>query len=309
MKKLIVTALLTTCCLVVFAQDQNIKDIQSVGDREIKDDTSHHKGWRFGGYVNINLAQGGTKNWAAGGEQFSLSANGLLNLFANYKSGKSTWYNSLDMQYSLVNTSSQGVRKNDDRFEYYSKYTYTFSKDGKWSAAAVGNFRTQFTKGYDYSVKPFKLISDFMAPAYITLSPGIDYKPVSYFSVFLSPVAARWVVVANRPFELAPNYAVDPYQKVKIELGAYLSANFKKELFKNVVLKSRLDLYSNYLKDPQNIDVYWTNIIALKVNNWLTVTYSLDVIYDDDIRIFGPNQDAARTQFKSLLGVGFATRF
>jgi len=309
MKKLIVTALLTTCGFIVFAQDQTVKDIQKTANRELKDDTSHHQGWRLGGFVNINLAQGGTRNWAAGGEKFSLSANGLLSLFAILKSGKSTWYNTLDLQYSLVNTTSQGVRKNDDRLEYYSKYTYSISKDRKWSAAAVGNFRTQFTKGYDYTKTPYKLISDFMAPAYVTISPGIDYKPVSYFSVFLSPIAARWVVVANHPFELAPNYGVDPYRKVKFELGAYLSANFNKELFKNVVLKSRLDLYSNYLKNPQNIDVYWTNILAMKVNKWLTVTYSLDVIYDDDVRIFGPDQDAARTQFKSLLGVGFATRF
>jgi len=309
MKKLFVSFLLTAVSLIAWAQDPTVKDIQNTANREIKDDTSHHQGWRKGGFININLAQGSTANWAAGGEEFSLSLNGLLNLFATYKTGKSTWYNTLDMQYSLLNTTSQGVRKNDDRLEYYTKYTYTISKDRKWSAAAVGNFRTQFTKGYDYTKTPHQLISDFMAPAYVTLSPGIDYNPLSYFSVFVSPVAARWVIVANHPYELGPNYDVDPTRKFKFEFGAYLSANFNKELIKNVVLKSRLDLYSNYLKNPQNIDIYWTNILALKVNKWLTVTYSMDVIYDDDIRIFGPNGDAARTQFKSLLGVGFATRF
>ena len=88
-----------------------------------------------------------------------------------------------------------------------------------------------------------------------------------------------------------------------------LSANFKKDIFKNVNLKSRFDLYSNYLENPQNVDVFWTNVLTLKVNKFLNVTYNFDLIYDDDVRIFGPNGDAARTQIKSLLSVNFTTKF
>jgi hypothetical protein len=88
-----------------------------------------------------------------------------------------------------------------------------------------------------------------------------------------------------------------------------VSANFRKEIAKNVGIKSRLDLYSNYLSNPQNVDIFWTNVIAMKVNKWLAITYNFDLIYDDDARLFGPNNNAPRTQIKSLLSVGFTGRF
>ncbi|MCA6440734.1 MAG: hypothetical protein IM581_12440, partial [Chitinophagaceae bacterium] len=34
-------------------------------------------------------------------------------------------------------------------------------------------------------------------------------------------------------------------------------------------------------------------------------TYNLDLIYDDNLRIFGDNKDAPGLQMKSLIGVGF----
>ena len=73
--------------------------------------------------------------------------------------------------------------------------------------------------------------------------------------------------------------------------------------------KSRLDLYSNYLKNPQNIDLYWTNLLNMKLTKYLTLTYSLDMIYDDDVRLFGPNNTSPATQIKSMLGVGFLVKF
>jgi hypothetical protein len=75
-----------------------------------------------------------------------------------------------------------------------------------------------------------------------------------------------------------------------------------------VVYQSRLDLYSNYLHKPKNVDVFWTNVIGMKVNKLLGVTYNFDLIYDDDVRIFGPNDNAPRTQIKSLLSVGITAK-
>lgn len=284
-------------------QDKAIQDMQTTTNRAFVDDTTHKKGWKFGALINVGVAQGSSQNWVAGAEKFSLSLNGYLNLSANFKKGKHKWTNSLDLLYALVNTTSQGVRKNDDRIDYFSKYTYQFKP--KWGAGIVGNLRTQFTDGYDYNEDPKRRTSDFFAPAYITLAPGIDYLPWPYLSIFLSPAAGKWTVVANHQFELGPLYDVDPYQKVKIEFGAFLSTAFSKEVFKNVLVKSRLDFYSNYLKNPQQIDVFWTNIIAMKINKFLAVTYNFDLIYDADIKAFGPNNDESGVQLKSLLSVGF----
>ena len=116
---------------------------------------------------------------------------------------------------------------------------------------------------------------------------------------------------------------MDPAREVKVEAGGFASVQFNKEVLKNVIYTSKLDLFSNYLKGyvfnpptyttftrtdpkPQNVDVYWTNLIAMKVNKWLQVTYSFDLIYDDDVRQFGPNGNVAATQLRSMLAVGIA---
>lgn len=289
------------------AQDKTVKDLQNVGTTKIKEDTAHKSGWKRGALLNLGLAQGSTSNWAAGGEQNSLALNGYVNLFAHLKRDKVRWYNNLDLFYAVLNTTSQGKRKNDDRIDLFSKYTYQLKP--KLGFGMVGNFRTQFTNGYKYDDNPAnnKLTSTFMAPGYLTLAPGFDWTPTSYFSVFFSPISARWTYV-GRP-SLIGFYGIEAGKKSRLEAGAYLSANFKKEIMKNVVYQSRLDLYSNYLKKPKNIDVFWTNVIGMKVNKLLGVTYNFDLIYDDDVRIFGPSGNAPRTQIKSLFSVGITAKF
>jgi hypothetical protein len=57
------------------------------------------------------------------------------------------------------------------------------------------------------------------------------------------------------------------------------------------------------------VDIFWTNVIAMKLNKWLALTYNFDLIYDDDVRLFGPSGDAPRTQIKSVLSIGFSGKF
>jgi hypothetical protein len=288
-------------------QDKTVTSLKSTAERTLADDTSHKEGWKKGAIINLGLAQGNSSNWAAGAEQSSFAVNSNINLFATLKRGKNTWINNLDLFYALQTTTSQGTRKTDDRIDYYTKYSHKLSKN--WGFGAVGNVRTQFTDGYDYNKEPKELTSGFFAPAYITVAPGFDWTPTSYFNVFLSPISARWTLVMGDEFiGLRERYGLDADKTSRFEAGAYLSAIFKKDIAKNINLRSRLDLYSNYLSNPQNVDIFWTNVLTLKVNKWLGVTYNFDLIYDDDVSLFGPNSNAPRTQIKSLLSVGLATR-
>jgi hypothetical protein len=338
MRKYYLIPIFTVFSTVAFAQDPAIKDMQSTAQKELKDDTAHKSGWKRGGLLSINIAQGGSRNWAAGAEKFSFSTVAFLNVFANKKAGKWSWNNNLDLSYALINTTSLGVRKNDDKIDFISRVGYAIGP--KVDISGIVSFRSQFTDGFEYDYKGKGIthrISGLFAPAYLTVAPGITWKPTSYFNIFLSPIAARWVIVSNGPYSyvnqggvfptgeietpLATNYGVDPQQKVKIEFGAFASLNFNKEIMKNVTCISRLDLYSNYLKTkrpgevgkgtsrPQNVDVFWTNTIAMKVNKWLNVTYNFDLIYDDDVRQFGPDKNSAAAQLRSLLGVGIAAKF
>jgi hypothetical protein len=78
--------------------------------------------FKLGGMVTLMGGQSGTRNWApAGEEKFSLTAYGNLLLWANKVSGKNKWTNNLEVAYALINTTSGGVRKIDEKFDFYTK--------------------------------------------------------------------------------------------------------------------------------------------------------------------------------------------
>ena len=281
--------------------------------------------WTTEGYFSFNVGQGGSRNWAAGSEKFTLQTAAYFNFQATRKWRKNIWENTLDLSYALTNSSSTGFRKTDDKIDFVSMFRHRISK--KNNVLGIGawfNTRTQFHDGYDYTESPKKRISGIMAPGYLTLGPGFDIR-VNKASFFVSPLAPRLILFTNQPYSfsyqggvkpdgsqeipLSWHYNVDPVRKVRFELGALVSFKYKCEIAKNINYSTRADFFSNYVEDPQNIDVFWTNVLHMKVNNWLIVNYNFDLIYDDDVKLFGENNNKAATQMRSQLGVGFAARF
>ena len=291
------------------AQDETIKKLQSDSQKEIKKDPNDTipKTWKTGGLYNINLSQGSLKNWAAGGDNFSLAVNSVLSLYAFYKKDKHSWDNTFDFNLGYVKTTSLGDRKNDDRIDLLSKYGYAIAP--KLNLSGLFNFRSQLFDGFNYDDNTKKLSSTFLAPAYIILSPGLDWKPVKDLSIFVSPITFRWVIVNNDQLSAEGAYGVDPGKKSRSEIGAFLSANYLKELGKSVTYKGRLDLFSNYQKNPQNVDLFMSNILTFKISKVLSANYSLDLIYDDDAKLFGPNGTSPALQVKSLIGIGLLVKF
>ncbi|HUR09890.1 MAG TPA: DUF3078 domain-containing protein [Flavitalea sp.] len=341
---LLILAIIVT--VTAYSQDQSLKDVQGQSQRTIKIDTIT-KDWRKGGVIAVNIGQGGSRNWAAGAEKYSFSVASYLSLFANRQMGKYNWDNTLDLGFALVNTTSLGSRKTDDKIDLFTKFSRDLTTTV--SLGLVGNLRTQFYDGYDYNYLGKGIrrrTSDFFAPAYAVIAPGVDWHPTKYFSVFLAPLSARFIIVTNEPksyyyqggvipgtpqtFEvpLAVLYGVDPARQVRNEIGGFASVNFNRDIIKNVAFKTRLDLFSNYIKTyrftptgpdqldiqevkpkPQNVDVYWSNLLVMKVNKFLNVTYNFDLIYDDDVRQFGPSKSSAAAQMRTMLGVGFSAKF
>jgi hypothetical protein len=308
MKKLILlTSVLVS--LLVKAQDQTVGQLKNESDKTIKKDPNDttNQIWKTGGLFSLNLSQGSLSNWAAGGDEFSLSLNAILSAYAFYKKDKHSWDNTLDMNFGFLRTTSLGNRKNDDRFDVWSKYGYALSR--KWNAAALFNFRTQFANGYTYSANDKTFSSSFLSPAYLLLSLGLDYKPNQNFSVFISPVTTRWVIVKDDTLSAKGLYGVIPGKTTREEFGAFLSAQFIKALSKTVVYKGRLDLFSNYKHNPEKIDVFMTNLFSVKLTKVLAATWNVDIIYDDDVRLFGSDGKSAAWQIKSLVGLGLLVKF
>jgi hypothetical protein len=291
------------------AQDESVKKMQSESSRTIKKDPTDTvpSTWKKGGIYNINLSQGSLSNWAAGGDNFSLSLNSYLGLYAFYKKDRHSWDNTLDFNLGYVNSTSLGARKNDDRLDLLSKYGYALTQ--KLNLAGLANFRSQLFKGYNYSNDKKTLSSAFLSPAYLLISPGIDWKPDEFFSVFVSPAAARWIIVKDDSLSAKGLYGVDPGDHSVLEFGAFLSANYLRDISPNVTYKGRLDLFSNYRHNPKNIDLFMTNMLAFTISKVLTASWNVDFIYDDDVRIFGDNKTSAALQVKSIIGLGLQLKF
>ncbi|HEX4851690.1 MAG TPA: DUF3078 domain-containing protein, partial [Puia sp.] len=191
-----------------------------------------------------------------------------------------------------------------------SKYGYEVAKN--WYVSALFNFRTQFAPGYNYPDANTKILtSDFLSPAYILLSPGVMYKPNDEFSGFISPATARWVIVRNDSLASQGAFGVDSGKHVKFELGAYASFTYIKKISASSVYTGRLDFFSNYLHDPQNIDIYMTNLLVVKVTKVLAMTFTLNLIYDNDIKTVKSDGTSGgpALQLQEILGIGIALKF
>lgn len=195
-------------------------------------------------------------------------------------------------------TSYSKFRKTDDRIDITSKYGYQVSK--KWYAAALVNFNSQALEGFDYGTTTNTKISNFLAPGKLLFSVGMDYRPNENFSVFISPLTTRWIFKKDPDFFTQAKFGVPALQKSYNEIGAYVTAKYNKPLNKWATYTTRLDLFSNYKRKPQNADIYFTNLLAMKFNSWLGTTISLDMIYDDDI--------IKKTQLKEILGIGLTVK-
>jgi len=309
MKKMLLICALFSI-FIASAQDETVKELKTSSGRAIKKDPDDTipKTWKKGGLYSINVSQGSLSNWAAGGDDFSLSLNSVLSLFAFYKKDKHSWDNTFDFNLGYVKTTSLGSRKNDDRIDLLSKYGYALNS--KLNVAGLFNFRSQLFKGYTYDDDGAKTLSSaFLSPAYILISPGLDFKPNADLSIFVSPITARWTIVKDDTLSAKGLYGVDPGKHSNGEFGAFASINYLKEFNKNITYKSRLDLFSNYKGEPKNVDLYFTNVLNVKLSNIFSLTWSADMIYDDDVRLFGKNNNGAALQLKSLIGIGLLAKF
>lgn len=311
MKTVLSTTILLFCAFAIQAQDGTVKDLKASSEKTFKKDPADTipKLWRKGGAFALNINQGSLSNWAAGGDKFSFSLNSYLSLYAFYQKEKHSWDNSLDLAYGIVNTTSLGNRKASDRIDFTSKYGYALNP--KLNIAALFNLRTQFANGYNYTktaagLDSASLTSTTFAPAYALLSLGLDYKPIKDLSIFVSPATARWVLVSKD--ELKPLYSVDLDKNSRNEFGAFASINYMKDFAKTMNFKTKLDLFSNYKSNPQNVDIYWSNVLTAKITKYINFSLNVDFIYDDDVENVNPKKGPA-PQILQLMGIGFAYNF
>lgn len=270
-------------------------------------DTSY---WKKGGMASLSFSQTSLSNWSGGGDN-AISTNVQLNLFANYTKAKNAWDNTLKLEYGLLKQGNAGTRKSIDKIDFVTKYGHQASE--KWYYTALLDFKTQFAKGYNYGKNEGDMdvkVSNFLAPAYLLLSLGMDYKPNETFSAYLSPVTVKTTIVNDDDLSDAGAFGVDPGDKIRTEFGALSKITLKKTVAKNVDLKSTLDLFTAY-DTFGNIDVNWDLMINMKVNEFLTASINTTLVYDDDVEYVNKDgvNKGVKVQFKEILGIGLSYKF
>lgn len=295
------------------AQEMSAKDTDKMAKNlqggEAKIDTT--KAWTTGSLLNINFSQVYLSNWLAGGQN-AVTLTSISNSYANYKKGNVLWKNSLELGYGVTKLKDVSTRKSDDRIILVSNYS--IGKSPKLKYSALMDFRTQFSAGYAYSINKVTnqeeqlFISDFLAPGYLLAGIGMDYLPFKNLSLFLSPVTYKATIVANEQLSNAGAFGVEKGKKMRSEVGAFLSAKLNLDVMKNVNYKSNLNLFSSYEKFT-NVDVVWENLLSMKVNKFIVVTFSNQLFYDDDVLIANPGETTGgspKIQYKQVLNIGLS---
>ena len=270
--------------------------------------------WKISGVSGLNLSQTSLTNWAAGGEN-SVAWNLYLNASANYKKDSWSWDNALITDFGKTFTTSNKWLKSIDKLNFSTKIGRSLSKH--WSVSALGDFLTQFARGYAAENNPNiagnkdKYISTILAPGYLTLAVGADDKPNDDFSLLLAPVTGKMTFVLDNRLSTAGAFGVKPGNKTLAEIGALAVANYKRKLAENINLVTKLTLFTPYNESFGNIDVNWDMMIAFKINKFLTTTLTTNLVYDDDIKTVDlqGNKRGAKVQFREVLGLGLAYSF
>lgn len=268
-------------------------------------DTSY---WKTSGQVMLNVSQVSLSNWIGGGKS-SVAGISKLDYNAIYEKGRLQWDNTLKTGYGLMKEEGSYVVKNEDKLDLNSKLGVHLNIKNLLYSSFV-NFTTQFTPGYKYPNTTDK-ISDFLAPAYLTIATGLDYQPSEFFSLFITPVSAKFTFVADDSLSNAGAFGVDPGEKFRAEMGATVKGEYKASIMQNVNLTTSLALFSNYFDHPENIDVNWDTSLNMKINEYLSANFSANMIYDHDVLIPLDDQgnSGRRIQLKQVLGVGLSYNF
>lgn len=263
--------------------------------------------WNLKGVTGINMSQTSVSNWSAGGEN-AMAGTAYLNGSLVRKSGNWLFSNALALEYGLTNTKSLGTQKVSDKIDFTTQLGY--STNNKWYYTIMGDFKSQFYKGYNYPDKT-NYISKFFAPAYSNLSLGLEYRPNTIFSVYLSPVAGKFTFVQDDYLSDLGAFGVDPGDKFRAELGAYLKARAEKDVMENVKVISTVDFFTAYDSSFGNVDVNWDLLISLKINKFLSASVNTTLKYDDDVKNVRKDGtlEGPKVQFKEVVGLGLAYNF
>lgn len=280
--------------------------------------------WSCTGVVGLNASATGLVNWAAGGNN---NVNGVAfgKVRLLYNENDLSWETNLNLEYGLsyIDQKADPFQKSSDVIDFKTKFGWQFHK--AWYLTAAAGFKSQFAfgKSYDGTDADDPIISKFLSPSYTDISVGIDWKPNSIFSLYLSPVAGQITtayvgdaVEKAHPGlreQMQDKYGTWAYKNGSNEI---IRKNFKAELglsfkgninytYKDLKVITSVGLFTPYAWDKNevfddqdnfigyrdnnrrfgNFDVDWDVAVSYQFLKCLNVTLSTSLKYYNGVKI------------------------
>ncbi|HZL09481.1 MAG TPA: DUF3078 domain-containing protein [Prolixibacteraceae bacterium] len=268
--------------------------------------------WELGGNGTFGFTQMALSNWKKGGES-AFSFLMVLKGYANYSmDSKIKWENSAELRNGWIRQGGEvnQTQKNDDKLELISRLGISAFK--KWYYSTEIDFETQFFNGYKYPDKT-ETISAFMSPAKTLFKLGLDYKPNDNFSLFLSPITAKYVFVRDTALVDQTRYGVSPNRRSFWEPGLNADLRYKIDLTPRISYETKYKMFMNYQQPFKKVDISWENTIVAQLTNRINMTFMLFMLYDDNVTFATGRMDASgeeiykpKWQTKEMMTIGFS---
>ena len=298
MKKLVVIIAFLSAIAVANAQQTDKEIVEKAAKAAARINDTINTGWKKFGTISFLFNQAAFNNEWSGGGVSSYAGNLNLNYDFNYKKNDWVWDNKIFAGYGLSKIkNAPRATKTDDRLEFTSLVGK--KAGGNWYYSAFLNFRTQFDSGFD-AVSGTRT-SHFFSPAYLQFGPGMLWKKSDNLKVNFAPATSRLILVDPQFTQFGSSFGVLQGDTSRFEFGAAINAYYKVNVMENISVENILNLYSNYLDNPQNVDVDYQMNLVMKVNKFISANLSLQTIYDDNT--------IGKVQVREVFGLGVTYGF
>jgi hypothetical protein len=281
--------------------------------------------WKINNSFFITFNQIAFSNWATGGET-SISGKANYDFKVTYDKNRFKFYHESHFAFGMVGYFNKRLEKTDDMINLITSFGQTINKN--WATTALINFKSQFARGYKYP-DDSTLISEFMAPGYLTLSLGANFKPNDHFQIFLSPVSGKFTFVLNQELADKGAYGVKKAivdtagniiqhgEKMLGELGMNIVTSYNQTMMKNIKFVSILTLHNNFIDKNKNqiwiFDIDWDSKMIFKINKLFATVFYFHLKYDKNAKfpVYDTNDEGeqvivgskAKVQIKESLGL------
>ena len=270
--------------------------IQSIYSQEVTQDSPPVSPWKKVGTFSFLVNQSSFDNWIAGGVSNISGAIGV-NYDFNYSKANWSWDNKIIVAFGITKIKAQDLQKSNDRLEWNS--VLGKKAKGNWNYSLFLNFKTQFTDDLNSETKgPTSILS----PGYLQVGPGMLWKKSDDLKVNIAAATSKLIVV-DKELTLPDDayFGVEEGNSVRYELGASIGAYYKFTLMENITMENILNMYSDYLEDPQNVDFDYTINIVMGINKYFSTNLAFQAIYD--------NNAFQGLQTRQMIGLGINYSF